>query len=71
MQSHIDVPPKASKKRFLKKIIFSSGVVGLVGFFTKTYQIPGSRDFSRNISQIFNFTLAYIHIWQSFSVRAT
>ena len=74
MQSHVDVPPKASKKRFLKKIIFSSGVVGLVGlvgFFTKTYQIPGSRDFSRNISQIFNFTLAYIHIWQIFNVNAT
>ena len=71
MQSHIDVPPKASKKCFLKKIIFSSGVVGLVGFFTKTYQIPGSRDFSRNISQIFNFILTYIHIWQSFNVNAT
>ena len=35
MQSHIDVPPKASKKLFLKKIIFSSGVVGLVGFLQK------------------------------------
>ena len=41
MQSHFHVPPKASKKRFLKKIIFSSGIVGLVGLvgaFTKTYR---------------------------------
>ena len=48
MQSHVHVPPKASKKRFLKKIIFSSDAVGLVGlvgfFFTKTYQIPISRE---------------------------